>query len=310
MRWYYKFPLRLRSLFRNQQAEQELNDEFQFHLQNQIDEYIAHGMDREEARHAALRLLGGVEQLKKECREMRNVSFVENIFQDLHFGFQMLRRSPGFSILAILCLMLGIGANAAVFSWIEGLLLRPFPAVAHQERLVAVVATKSGGDNGAAGAGYTDLSWPDWLDFQRNSTLFDSFIANPIMGTTLNIGDRAERATGSVVSANYFDALGVHPILGRGFEPAEESGRNAHPVTVISYWMWQERFHSDREIIGKTQLLNGVRHTIVGVARENFYGTFVGWPVQFWVRTLLRGELSFRQFRNWLAMITQVPIDP
>ncbi len=85
MRWYYKFPLRLRSLFRNQQAEQELNDEFQFHLQNQIDEYIAHGMDREEARHAALRLLGGVEQLKKECREMRNVSFVENIFQDLHF---------------------------------------------------------------------------------------------------------------------------------------------------------------------------------------------------------------------------------
>jgi predicted permease len=283
MRVHYKVRLRLRSLFRNRQTEQELNDEFQFHLQNQIDEYIAQGMGREEARYAASRSLGGVEQLKEECREMRNLSFIENIFQDLHFGFRMLRRSPGFSILAILCLMLGIGANAAVFSWIEGLLLRPFPGVAHRERLVAVVATKSAGDSGATGPDYTDLSWPDWLDFQRNCTLFDSFISNPIMGTTLNIGDRAERATGSVVSANYFDALGVHPMLGRGFDPAEESGRNAHPVTVISYWMWRERFHSDREIIGKTQLLNGMPHTIVGVAPEGFYGTFVGWPVQFWV---------------------------
>src|SRR5258708_18818631 len=178
MRVHYKVRLRLRSLFRNRQTEQELNDEFQFHLQNQIDEYIAQGMGREEARYAASRSLGGVEQLKEECREMRNVSFIENIFQDLHFGFRMLRRSPSFSIFAILCLMLGIGANAAVFSWIEGLLLRRFPGVAHQERLVAVVATKSAGDRGATGPDYTDLSWPDWLDFRRNCTLFDSFISH------------------------------------------------------------------------------------------------------------------------------------
>jgi len=103
------------------------------------------------------------------------------------------------------------------------------------------------------------------------------------MGTTLSIGDHAEEVPGSVVSANYFDALGVHPILGRGFRPEEDFGRNAHPVTVISYWMWKERFNFDPQIVGKTQMLNAVPHTIVGVAPESFLGTFVGHPMGFWV---------------------------
>src|SRR2546425_392145 len=132
-------------------------------------------------------------------------------------------------------------------------------------------------------AGATALSWPDLLDLQRSCTLFDSFIVNKIMGTTLSIGDRAERTVGSIVSANYFDAIGVLPILGRGFEPGEDSGRNAHPVTVISYQLWQGRFKGDPQVIGQTQRLNGVLHTIVGVTPEGFYGTFVGWGMQFWV---------------------------
>ena len=189
----------------------------------------------------------------------------------------MLRRDPGFSILAILCLTLGIGANAAVFSWIEGILFRPYPAVSHQERLLALTGTAR------SEAGNTGLSWPDFIDLRRNCTLFDSFFVSKITGTTLSIGDRAERATGSIVSDNYFDALGVHPILGRGFEPGEDLGRNAHPVTVISYQLWKGRFNGDPQIIGKTQRLDGVLHTIVGVAPEGFYGTFVGWAMQFWV---------------------------
>src|SRR6266566_5851727 len=172
MRWYYKLPLRLRSLFRNEQTAQELNDEIQFHLQHQIEEYVAQGMDPKEARRAALRLLGGPDQIKEECREMRNVSFIENFLQDLGFGFRVLRRSPGFSALAIICLTLGIGANAAVFSWIEGLLLRPFPAVAQQERLLVVVGhDRATGDKGTTGASFTDLSWPDFVDLRRNSKL-------------------------------------------------------------------------------------------------------------------------------------------
>jgi len=134
---------------------------------------------------------------------MRNVNFIENLLQDLRFGFRMLRRNPGFSFLAILCLTVGIGANAAVFSWIEGVLFRPFPAVAHQERMVSFSATKPGRyEKGEGNLGYTDVSWPDFLDFQRSCKLMDWFIADRITGTTLNIGDRAEVAAGSVVSSN------------------------------------------------------------------------------------------------------------
>jgi predicted permease len=124
---------------------------------------------------------------------------------------------------------------------------------------------------------------PDFIDLQKNSRLFDSFIVDKIMGTTLSIGDRAERASGSIVSSNYFDALGVHPILGRGFRPEEDIGRNAHPVTVISYRTWKDRYSGDPEIIGRQQYLNGVQHTIIGVAPPGFDGTFVGYAFQFWV---------------------------
>jgi macrolide transport system ATP-binding/permease protein len=204
---------------------------------------------------------------------------IETTLQDLRFGLRMLRRDPGFSILALLCLTLGIGANAAVFSWVEGILFRPYPLVTHQERLFALTGSARGE------AGHTGLSWPDFVDLRRSYTLFDSFFVSKITGTTLSIGDRAERAIGSIVSDNYFDAIGVHPILGRGFEPDEEVGRNAHPVAVISYQLWKGHFNGDPHIIGKTQRLNGVVHTIVGVAPEGFYGTFVGWGMQFWVPT-------------------------
>lgn len=215
---------------------------------------------------------------------MNNVNLIENLLQDLRFGFRMIRRNPSFSCLAILCLTFGIGANAAVFSWIEGVLLRPFPGVAHQERMVSFTATvPERYDKGEGTLGYDDVSWLDFLDFQRDTTLFDWFVADHITRATLNVGDRAELSTGSVVSSNYFDALGIHPVLGRTFRPEEDWGRNGHPVTVISYWLWKKRFEGDPNIVGKKLLLRAVPHTIVGVAPEGFYGTFVGYPMQFWV---------------------------
>jgi predicted permease len=265
-------------------VETDLRDELEFHVQSQAEEFIASGMEPEAAHYAALRSLGGRTKIEEECREARGVGFIESFLQDLHFGFRMLRRNPGFVMVAVLCLTLGIGANAAVFSWIEGLLLRPFAKVQHQDRLVVLVGTTHAArDKGGNGSGYEAVSWPDFLDYQRSCTLFDAFIADKIVGTTLSVGDKAERMAGSVVSSNYFDALGVHPILGRGFQPEEDVGRNAHPLTVISYWVWKEKFHNDPGVIGKTQMLNGVQHTIIGVAPEGFYGTFVGWPIQFWV---------------------------
>jgi len=267
---------RLSGLLRKGSLERDMDDELDFHLQMEITENIRKGMSPNQARSEAQRRLGGVAQLKETYREAHALPMFEVLWQDIRFGFRMLRRSPGFSLLAILCLTLGIGATTAVFSWIEGILLRPFPLVVHQERMMAVTGTDRA-------AGRDDVSFPDFLDFQKNCTLFDAFLIDRITGTTLAIGDRADRTTMSVVSANYFDALGVRPILGRGFEPAEDFGRNAHPVTVISYQMWQERFHGDPAIIGKTQMLNGMPHTIIGVTPQGFYGTFVGWAMQLWV---------------------------
>ena len=207
---------------------------------------------------------------------------MQTFLQDLRFGFRILRRSPGFSILAILCLTLGIGTNAAVLSWIEGILIHPYPLVAHQDRMFALNATTRGV------TGYTGLSYPEFLDYEKNSTLFESFIIDKITGTTLSVGDRAERATGGIVSANYFDALGVQPILGRGFRPEEGTGRNAHPVTVISYRTWKDRYGGDPNIIGRTQYLNGVQYTIIGVTPERFHGTFIGYSFSFWVPTSMQ----------------------
>jgi predicted permease len=207
---------------------------------------------------------------------------MQTFLQDLRFGFRMLLRSPGFSILALLCLTLGIGTNAAVLSWIEGILIRPYPLVPHQDRMFALIGTTRGVP------GHNGLSYPDFVDLEKNSTLFESFIIDRITGTTLSVGDRAERAAVGIVSANYFDALGVPPILGRGFRPEEGEGRNAHPVTVISYRSWKDRYNLDPNIIGRTQLMNGVQHTIIGVAPERFHGTFVGYSFSFWVPTSMQ----------------------
>ena len=207
------------------------------------------------------------------------------MLQDLRFGLRMLRRNPGFSILAVVCLTVGIGATAAVFSWIEGILLRPYPLVLDQDRLVAIVGTNRGSER-------DDVSWPDFKDLERSSTLAEAFIGEKITGSTVSIGDRAERVTGSMVSANYFDAIGVHPVLGRGFQAGEDVGRNSHPVAIISYQMWQDRFHGDENVIGKTQVLAGLPHTIVGVAPKGFYGTFVGYAFQFWVPASMQAQFD------------------
>src|SRR5882724_6357104 len=207
---------------------------------------------------------------------------MQTFFQDLRFGFRILRRSGGFSILAVLCLTLGIGTNAAVLSWIEGILIRPYPLVPHQDRMFALIGTTRGVP------GHNGLSYPDFVDFEKNSTLFESFIIDRITGTTLSVGDRAERALVGIVSANYFDALGVRPILGRGFRPEEATGRNAHPVTVIAYRTWRDRYNFDPDIIGRTQYMNGVQQTIIGVAPERFHGTFVGYSFNFWVPTSMQ----------------------
>src|SRR5438309_8122021 len=176
---------RLTALFRRRRLEDDLDDELRSHLEMAIEINLRKGMSPADARREALRSFGGLEQTKEIYRDQRGLPMIETTLQDLRFGLRMLRRSPGFSILAILCLTLGIGANAAVLSWIEGILFRPFPAVAHQDRLMALVGTARGEP------GNPDVSWPDLVDFRSGCPRIEAFIAEKITGVTLTIGDRA-----------------------------------------------------------------------------------------------------------------------
>src|SRR5262249_28682321 len=226
-------------------TDETFDEEARFHIDARTNDNIRLGLSPEEARREAERRFGNVSLTRERTADADMFRWLDDLRRDLGYGVRILRRSPGFALLAILCLTLGIGANAAVFGWIEGILLRPYPLVAEQERLYAVTGTERGR------TGNTDMSWPDWLDLQPTSTLVDAFIAEKITGTTLSVGDHAERAPGSIVSGNYFDAIGVPPALGRGFTRDEEIGRSAHPVTVISYQAWTARYHSDPAIVGK-----------------------------------------------------------
>jgi len=213
----------------------------------------------------------------EEIGESWGTRWFERLRQDLHFGFRMLRRSPVFTSIAIICLALGVGANAAVLSWTKGIVDRPFPLVRDQDRLVAVAGTAKGLTR------YDDMSWPDFMDLARSTTAFSAFFVSKITGATLTGGDRAERLVGQLVTANYFDVIGVRPILGRGFLAGEDVGRNAHPVTVISYRLWHDHFGGSATIIGSKINYNGVPHTVIGVTPDGFLGTFVGYAMQFWL---------------------------
>ena len=163
-------------LLRKRRRDAEMAEEIQEHLEASIQRKIAAGMSPGEARQAAHREFGGVEQWKELAREERVWLWPDQFRQDLRYGLRMLRRNPGFSALAILCLTLGIGTNAAVFSWIEGILFHPYPAVVHEERMFALAGTTHGA------AGFNQLSYPDCVDLQNSSTLIESFIVDQLIG--------------------------------------------------------------------------------------------------------------------------------
>src|ERR1700693_6307409 len=174
--WFYSLPVRLRSFFHPNQVDEELKEELHGHIEQQINENVERGMSPEEARRSAVRALGGIMQVEQQCRDAHGGSLVQDFVQDLRYGFRQLCRSPGFSVLAILCLTLGIGSNAAVFGWVEGILFRAYPLVAHQERLFAVAGM-------VPGKRIELLSWPDFLDLRRSCTLCEDSFVTSISGS-------------------------------------------------------------------------------------------------------------------------------
>ena len=264
-RWFYTLPLRLRSFFRRKQVDLELEDELRDHLEQQIKENLQAGMSAEDARYAALRAMGGMTQIEQQCRDARGMgASLKTWFRICGMGFDSLWAAARAFLPWQFCARPWDPAqNTAVFSWIEGILFRPYPAVAHQDRLLAVVAERRVARKRRDATFVAGLS----RFAGKPRSLCDTFFVSKITSSTLNIGDRAEITTGSIVSANYFAAIGVHPLLGRGFAPGEDVGSNAHPVAVISYQLWRNRFKGDPQInLQDPQPLNNVPHTIIGVA--------------------------------------------
>src|SRR5262245_60277548 len=300
--WFYTVPLRLRSLFRRSQVEQELDEELRYHIERQIEEHIAKGMTPEEARYAALRAMGGVEQRKEECRDMRRVRLIEDLTQDVRYGMRTLRKSPGFTAVAALSLALGIGANTAIFSLINALMLRMLPVKEPQELAFFYCANVLGTSHRSPG-----LNYPLYEMFRdRNQSFTGIFAAVQVGRARLTVEGTAgevESAQQNRVSGNFFSVLGVNAILGRTLTEADDRIGNPNPVAVISYDFWQRRLGLDPAVIGRRITLDDRPLTIVGVAPPGFFGFQVGSRPDIWWPITERGEgLKGTEFWGILVM--------
>src|SRR5262245_10437508 len=244
----------LRSLLRRSQAERELDEELRFHVERQTEQNIRLGMDPEEARNAARKAFGGVEQAKEQSRDARGVRWLEELWQDLRYGLRMLRRKPGFTAAAVISLSLGIGANSAVFTFLNAILIRPLP-YPEPERIVNLWerAPRSTGPNPVL-----PLNFVEWRDRARSFeaiTLTQSF---PLNAATQ---EGAEQLSNLSVTSEFFRVFGVAPSLGRGFTEDETKAGGDRSVIIISHDFWQRRFAGDPGVIGKTLLFGSGQQT-------------------------------------------------
>src|SRR5262245_53756663 len=267
-----KLRTRLRALLRKSEMERELDEELRHHIEQQAEQNVRLGMSPEEARDAARKAFGGVEQSKERSRDARGVRWIEDLWQDLRYGARMLLKNPGFTLIAVITLALGIGANAAIFSVVYGVMLRPLPY--HEpERLVRLWTDNANEKNPKDGTSYPNLV--DWRSQSRTFTEFANYSGDLVFLTT---GDAPEQVRIDRVSANLFPLLGVQPLLGRTFSPEEEERRER--VVVLSYGLWQRRFGGDPNVVGKTLEANGQASQVIGVMPAGFF--FSGKDTQFW----------------------------
>jgi predicted permease len=285
---------RLGVLLRKSEMERELDEELRHHIEQQTEQNIRMGMNPEEARSAARKAFGGVEQAKERSRDARGLRWLEELWQDLRYGARMLRTQPGFTLIAVLTLGLGIGANTAIFSIVNALLLRPVPGVAEPERLVLVGRSREN-------VAFDSLAYPDYLDYREQNTVFSGitvFYTTPLHLSNVDAGGAPERVQGELVSGDYFTTLGVKAALGRTLTRADDTTPGANPVALIGYSLWQRRFGADAAIVGKTIKLDARPFTVVGVALEGFAGTVVGGATEVWLPITMFAQVGRYQDRR------------
>jgi putative ABC transport system permease protein len=303
--WKPEIRRRLANLKLEPTREAAIIEELAQDLDDCHAELLSGGGTEEEAYRAALAELSESELLARELRCVerqvahepivpgtnRRKNMLAGFWQDLRFGLRMMRKAPGFTAVAVLALALGIGANTAILSTVNGIILRPLPV----EKPDELVAPFWGSKNKAQVWG--GLSYANYVDLREQNQSLSGMLVWSLTSAGISAGAsgdsaRAEVAWGELVSANYFDVLGVKPVLGRGFLPEEERTQNTHPVVVLSHSLWQRQFNGEAAIVGKTIYMNGSPFTVVGVAPATFKGLKYAFRQAFWVPLMMSAKLG------------------
>ena len=284
-RWLRVCRLRLRSLFVRDAVEDELDEELRYHLERQIDDYLARGMAPGEARLAALKAMGGLEQRKEECRDMRGLNLLDNLWQDAGYAARQLRAHVGFACTATLMLALGMCASVSIFAFVDATLVKPLP-YEQPSRLV-------GAYERVALFPRSNLSYADYLDWKRQNTVFTSLDVYDSTMFMLRGQSGSEPARGARVSDGFFRTLGVRPIHGRDFRTGEDLPSGPR-VVLLSYSAWQNRYGGRPDAVGRTVSLNGQPYVIIGVLARDFHFAPAE-PADFWAALHPESECDLRR---------------
>jgi predicted permease len=274
------------TLFRRSQMNAEIEEELRSHIQHRADDLERSGLPRAEAERRARIEFGGRERFKEETREAMGGNFIETVVQDVRFSLRKLRKSPGFTAVAVLTLALGIGANAVVFSVLNRLILRPLN-LPQAESLYQI-------DRHGIGL----QSYPDYLDLRERNRSFEDLAAYNIGKVGLDTDGNPSPAWVYEASGNYFDVLGVQPYLGRFFHVADEHGPNSAPYIVLTYTYWHNHFQDDRGVVGRTVMVNKHPFTIVGVAPPEFHGTLLFFTPDLFVPIVNQEQVDGQNLLN------------
>lgn len=288
--------IRLRSVFRRARVEQELDDEIRFHVEQQAEKYMRAGRSKEEALRQVRLEFGGIEQVREDCRDARGISFLDTVGQDFRYGLRMLTKSPAFTAIIIVTLALGIGANTAIFTLVNAVMLRSIPVRDPQQLVVLKwsakkwpqsAGTSSFGDcafqqQDATGATSCSLDYPLFQEIQKQGVLANVMAFAGTFETDLSGNGAAAMVHSDLVSGSYFQTLGVAPALGRMLVPDDEKP-GAPAVVVLDYAYWQRAFGGSTAVIGRTVRLNSAIFTIVGVTEPGFTRLTPGKSVDAWI---------------------------
>ncbi|HEV2488398.1 MAG TPA: ABC transporter permease [Candidatus Acidoferrales bacterium] len=271
----------VKRLFARRRVYGDLSAEIREHLEEKVEELVAEGMPRKDAEAKARKEFGNVTLLEERGREVWQWPRLESFLADIRFGLRMLRKSPGFTAVAVVTLALGIGANTAIFSVVNAVLLRPLP-YPNPEAIVLVVETVGKTE-------HNPVSYPNFLDWQRENRVFRSLAAYAESEVNLSSAGNSEHVPCEVVSASYFELLGVHAILGRTFVTNEAQTPGGQPMAVLGYGLWKRAFGGDAAVIGRSVQVNESEFTILGVLPPGFRG-FSG-QAAIWVPIQMRDVL-------------------